>query len=64
MTLSILVIPNAKRNEIVGWVEGALKVRISLLPSVVRIRKLIDFLAETLDLAPSEITLRKAKEQT
>ena len=60
MTLSVLVVPNAKQNEIVGWVDGALKVRIAAPPIEGRANEaLIRFLAEHLDLSPSEICLEK-----
>jgi Uncharacterized conserved protein len=32
MLLSVHIIPNASRSEIVGWHEGALKIRLAAPP--------------------------------
>jgi len=56
MILSIHLIPNAKENEIVGWVGETLKVRICAPPIEGRANEeLLKYLAKRLDLAPSEI---------
>ena len=60
MFLSVHLVPNAHRNEIVGWVQGALKIRIAAPPIEGRANEaLIKFLAGKLDLAPSEISIEK-----
>ncbi len=60
MLLSVHLVPNAKQNEIVGWVQGALKIRIAAPPIEGRANEaLIKFLADKLDLAPSEISMEK-----
>lgn len=33
--VTVKVIPNARKNEIVGFVEGVLKVKIHALPDIV-----------------------------
>ncbi|HEU0051312.1 MAG TPA: DUF167 domain-containing protein [Patescibacteria group bacterium] len=60
MLLSVHLIPNARQNEIIGWVQGALKIKIAAPPIEGRANKaLIEFLAEVFDLAPSEIEIEK-----
>ncbi|MDO8583669.1 MAG: DUF167 domain-containing protein [bacterium] len=60
MILSVHLIPNTKTTEIVGWVEGALKIRIAAPPIEGRANEaLIEFLAERLDLSKSEIEIKK-----
>lgn len=60
MTLNIIVIPNAKCSEVVGWMEGALKIRIAAPPIEGRANEaLIRFLSNTFSLSPSEIHLEK-----
>lgn len=59
MILSVSIVPNASRTEIVGWVEGALKIRLAAPPVDGKANEaLIRFLAKTLDLAPSEIEIK------
>lgn len=58
MILSITIIPNASRDEIVGWVGDTLKIRIAAPPVEGRANEaLIKFLAKHFDLAPSEIEI-------
>ncbi len=58
--LTVRVIPNAKTNEIVGYENGAWKIRLNAPPIEGRANEaLVRFLAEKLDLAPSEIEIRK-----
>lgn len=58
MKLNVLVIPNASRNEIVGWHDGALKIRLAAPPVDGKANdELVRFLAKQLDLAPSEIEI-------
>ena len=58
MILSIHLIPNASRSEIVGWVGETLKIRIAAPPVEGKANEaLIRFLADKLDLAPSEIEI-------
>lgn len=60
MTISVHIIPNAHQNEIVGWIEGALKIRIAAPPIEGKANEeLKKFLAKTFDLAPSEIEIEK-----
>lgn len=60
MKLSVLLVPNARQNELVGWQDGALKIRINAPPHEGKANEaLIDFLAEVLDLAPSEISITR-----
>jgi hypothetical protein len=62
MILSIHLIPNARANEIVGFEEGALRVRIAAPPIEGKANEeLIRFLAKALDLAPSEIALKSGQ---
>lgn len=58
MILSIHLVPNASRSEIVGWVGESLKIRIAAPAIEGRANEaLIRFLADKLDLAPSEIEI-------
>jgi len=58
MILSIHLIPNASRSEIVGWVGETLKIRIAAPPVEGKANEaLIRFLADKLDLASSEIEI-------
>lgn len=58
MNLSIKVIPNAPRNQIDGWQEKVLKVRIATVPEKGKANEeLISFLAEVLGIAKSRIRL-------
>lgn len=57
---SVRVIPNASTSEIVGKIEGIWKIRLSAPPIEGRANEaLIRFLADVLELAPSEIDIVK-----
>ncbi|RXK54780.1 YggU family protein [Oleiharenicola lentus] len=57
-TLELKVIPNAPRNEVVGWLGTALKVKIHAPALEGRANdELLDFLAETLGLPRRSVTL-------
>ena len=63
MILPVHIVPNASRTEIVGWHDGALKIRLAAPPVDGKANEeLIRFLAKTLDLAPSEIEIEKGQE--
>lgn len=52
--------PNAKRDELVSFESGALRVRIAAPPVEGKANKrLIDFLSEVLDVSKSSITIEK-----
>jgi len=54
----IKVTPNAAKNQIIGYEEGVLRLRIRGVPEKGRVNEeLIEFLAETLNLAKSEIAI-------
>ncbi|WP_309382080.1 DUF167 domain-containing protein [Cerasicoccus frondis] len=56
--LSVLASPKASRSEVVGWQEGALKVRIAAPPVDGKANaELVKFLAKYLGVAKREITL-------
>jgi uncharacterized protein len=57
-TISIKAVPNAPRSQIVGWLGGELKVRVSAPPLEGRANEaLCEFLAESLGLPPRAVTL-------
>ena len=57
-TLELKIIPNAPRNEVVGWLGAALKVKIHAPALEGRANDaLLDFLAEYLDLPRRSISL-------
>ena len=57
-TLELKIIPNAPRNEVVGWLGGALKVKVHAPALEGRANdELLDFLAGHLDLPRRAITL-------
>jgi uncharacterized protein len=57
-TLELKVIPNAPRNEIVGWLGVALKVKVHAPALEGRANdELLDFLAETLGLPRRDVAL-------
>jgi uncharacterized protein (TIGR00251 family) len=57
-TLELKVIPNAPRNEVVGWLGTALKLKIHAPALEGRANdELLDFLAETLGLPRRSVTL-------
>jgi uncharacterized protein (TIGR00251 family) len=50
-TLAIKAIPNAPRNEVVGWLGDALKVKVHAPPVEGRANEVLcEFLADTLEL--------------
>lgn len=56
--LAVKVIPRASKNQLVGWINGELKVKLKSIPEKGRANKeLIDFLAKVLDLSKSQIHL-------
>ena len=58
MILPVQLIPNASRSEIVGWVGETLKIHIAAPAVEGRANEaLVRFLADKLDLAPSEIEI-------
>ncbi len=57
---TVRIIPNASSNEVVGFENGAWKIRLMVPPIEGKANKaLIEFLADKLDLAPSEIDIVK-----
>ncbi len=60
MLLSVHIVANAKRSEIMGWEMGALKLRIAA-PAVEgkANKELLRFLGEVFEIAPSTIELEK-----
>lgn len=60
MQLHVVISPNAKRSQILGWQSHALKLKIAAPPLEGKAnQELIRFLADKLDLAPSTIQLLK-----
>jgi len=59
MTLiAVKVVPRATKNEIVGWLEGALKIRLQAPPEDGRAnRALEELLAEALGLKKNAVTV-------
>lgn len=58
MILTVKVIPRARKNEIVGYENGVLKVRLKAVPEKGEANEeLIDFLAEELEIPKSSLTL-------
>jgi uncharacterized protein (TIGR00251 family) len=56
--IAVKVIPNAARNEIVGWLGGALKIKIHAPPVEGRANDaLCEFLADSLGLPRRAITV-------
>lgn len=61
-TLELKIIPNAPRNEIVGWLGAALKIKIHAPALEGRANdELLGFLAEKLGLPRRAVTLRRGK---
>lgn len=57
-TLAIKVIPGAPRSEVVGWLAGAVKIKVQAPPVEGRANEvLLKFLAERLDLPPRCVSL-------
>jgi hypothetical protein len=60
--LRLKVQPNAGRNEVVGFTDGVLQVKIAAPPDKGRAnRELIDFLSEALGVRKSAITIVKGQ---
>jgi uncharacterized protein (TIGR00251 family) len=58
--VSMLVQPNAGRNEVVGFEDGVLRVRIAAPPVKGKAnRELIDFLGKRLGVSKRSITIEK-----
>jgi len=58
--ITVQVQPNAKRNEVLGFEDGVLKVKIAAPPVKGRANKeLIAFLSQLLNVSKSSITLEK-----
>jgi len=58
--ITILVQPSARRNEVLGFEDGVLKVKIAAPPVKGRAnRELIEFLSQLLKVSKSSITLEK-----
>ena len=57
-TLTLQVQPNAKRNEVLGFAEGILRLKIAAPPVEGKANKeLISFLSKTLGINKSSITI-------
>lgn len=62
MKLKLLIQPNAKKNELIGLHNGALKVKIAAQPIDGKANaELIEFLAETLGIPKRQIELLKGE---
>lgn len=58
MILQVKVTPNASKNEILGWEGNVLKIKVRGVPEKGKVNEnLIEFLAQTLHIAKSRITL-------
>lgn len=58
IVIKIKVIPKASCTEIVGWVNGELKIRLAALPAKGEANaELVRFLAKTLKIAKSSIQI-------
>jgi uncharacterized protein (TIGR00251 family) len=56
--LSVQIMPNAKNNEVVGLIDGALKIRLQAQPIEGKANEaLIRYLASLLDIPKSAITI-------
>jgi uncharacterized protein len=57
-TLAIKAIPNAPRNQVVGWLGDALKVKVHAPPVEGRANEVLcDFLSETLGVPRRAVTM-------
>lgn len=58
LRIAVRVVPNASRNEIVGWMGDELKIKLQAPPEGGRANKtLIEFLSKSLQLARREVTI-------
>ena len=58
--LSVRVSPNAPKNEITGFVEGVLRVKVAAPPEKGKAnRELISFLGRVLDISPGSLDVIK-----
>ena len=61
-TLAIKAVPNAPRNEVVGWLGGALKIKLHAPPVEGRANEVLcEFLAETLNLPRRAVTMLRGE---
>lgn len=60
MNITVQIQPNARRNEVLGFDEGDLRVKIAAPPVKGKANKeLIDFLSKLLGISKSSITIEK-----
>ena len=60
--IAVKVVPRAAKDEIVGWLEGALKVRVQAPPEDGRAnRALEELLAEALSLKKNAVTVTSGR---
>ncbi len=58
--ISVRVSPNAPKNEIVGFIEGVLRVKVAATPEKGKAnRELISFLGRVLDVSPGSLAVIK-----
>jgi len=58
MRLRVWIQPKAAKNEVVGWVDGALRIRLTAPPVEGKANKgLVEFLADWLNIPRSQIRL-------
>ena len=58
--ISLLVYPNAARNEVLGFTEGILRVKVAAPPTKGKANKeLIAFLSQLLDVGKSRVNIIK-----
>ena len=56
--LKLKVIPNAPRNEVVGWRGGLLTVKVTARPVEGKAnRALVEFIAEVMGVSPADVEL-------
>ena len=59
-TLTIQVQPNARRNEVLGFTEGILRLKIAAPPVEGKAnKKVVSYLSKVLDVAKREITIER-----
>jgi hypothetical protein len=59
-TLTLQVQPNARHNQVLGFEDGILRLKIAALPIEGKANKeLISFLSKTLDTSKSNITIER-----